>query len=83
MAYLSKNPEGAAAAIIAVQSIDRTKRVFARNGRTRGRIVGGGDRCKLEGCPGVRISIRWPDGSLTRPCSEGLSTRKDGHYQIG
>ncbi|GEM_PF-3848669 len=51
MAYLSKNPEGAAAVIIPVQSIDRAKRVYARNGRTCGRIVGGGDRCMLEGCP--------------------------------
>ncbi len=83
MAYLSTNPEGAAAIIIATRSIDRTKRVFARNGCTRGRIIGGGDRCQLEGCIGVRISVRWPDGSLTRPCSEGLWQRKDGHYQIG
>lgn len=83
MAYLSTNPEGAAAVIIPVQSIDRTKRVYAENGRTRGRIIGGGDHCRLEGCPGIRVSVRWPNGTLTRPCTEGLWRRKDGHYQIG
>lgn len=82
MTYLSTNPEGADAAIISLPTLDRRKRVYARNGRMCGRIVGGRDVCTLEGCPGFRISVRWPDGKLTRPCSRGLKVRKDGHYQI-
>jgi len=83
MAYLDRNPEGADAVLVASFPIDRTKRVYARNGRSYGRITGGGDLCRLEGCTGVRVSVRWPDGKLTRPCSKGLKQRKDGHLQIG
>ena len=83
MTHLDRNPEGADAVLIASPPIDRVKRVYARNGRSYGRIIGGGGPCRLEGCSGIRISVRWPDGTLTRPCSEGLWRRKDGHLQIG
>lgn len=82
MTYLTTDPEGAEAVIVSAPTIDGQKRVYARTGRTHGRIVGGGDFCRLEGCTGIRVSVRWPNGTLTRPCSNGLKTRKDGHYQI-
>ena len=81
MAYLTLDPEGADALLISVPTIDQAKRVYARDGRKSGRIVGGGDFCRLEGCTGVRISVRWPDGKLTRPCSKGLKRRKDGRSE--
>lgn len=82
MAYLTMNPEGAQAVLISTETIDRSKRVYSLDGRASGRIVGGGDFCRLEGCAGVRVSVRWSDGKLTRPCSKGLKKRKDGHYQV-
>lgn len=82
MAYLTTNPEGADAILIPVETIDRNRKVYSRDGRASGRIVGGGDICRLEGCTGVRVSVRWSDGKLTRPCFKGLKQRKDGHYQV-
>lgn len=28
--------------------------------------------CTVEGCRGKRVSVRWEDGKLTKPCSVGL-----------
>lgn len=56
--------------------------LYNSNGKEHGIIVGGGDRCTMEGCSGARVSVRWPDGSLTRPCSRGLIVRRDGALQI-
>jgi hypothetical protein len=35
-------------------------------------------RCQMEGCNGLRISVRWADGKHTFPCSKGLLPYKDG-----
>ena len=54
-----------------------------RGGRGEpGRLTGGTRRCTLEGCRGERLGVRWPDGRITWPCSEGLFIREDGQYQI-
>lgn len=37
-----------------------------------GKVVGGPFRCRLESCRGVTYSVRWPNGKLTRPCTEGM-----------
>lgn len=43
-----------------------------REGKETGKVVGVGRLCQLEGCGGWRVSVRWPNGKLTRPCSKGL-----------
>lgn len=60
-----------------------TKHVWARGGKECGNVVGRGGPCRLEGCTGWRVSVRWPNGKLTRPCTKGMFTRSDGDYQIG
>lgn len=44
--------------------ISRTGEVGKTTGKTR--------CCQLEGCLGVRIGTRWPDGRITWPCSKGM-----------
>ncbi len=46
--------------------------VVSRDGRQSGKVIGGGDHCQLSGCTGIRLSVRWDDGKLTRPCTKGL-----------
>lgn len=48
------------------------KRVLSRDGALVGRTTGGSHFCRLEGCGGLRISVRWPDGKITYPCSKGM-----------
>ena len=49
-------------------------RVYSRNGRTWGVVVGS-RHCTLEGCCGVRYCVRWTDGKRTWPCSKGMKER--------
>jgi hypothetical protein len=39
--------------------------------------------CRLEGCPGTRVTVKWPDGRTTHPCSRGLLDHKGGGLEIG
>ena len=51
--------------------------------RQRGIPTGSGRICNLEGCSGMRIGVRWPDGKLTFPCTDGMrSTKTDGVWEI-
>lgn len=43
-----------------------------------GRTTGTARQCQLEGCRGLRIGVRWPDGHITWPCSKGLEDTADG-----
>jgi hypothetical protein len=56
--------------------------VYSRDGKLRGVASGSEHRCQLEGCGGVRVSVRWDDGRRTFPCSKGLTTRADDALQI-
>lgn len=57
---------------------------YRRGGRGKpGALTGTTRHCRLEGCTGRRLGVRWPDGKITWPCSKGLILRKDGEYQIG
>lgn len=46
----------------------------ARKGVTTGRV----HHCDLEGCRGVRISVKWEDGRRSFPCTKGLVPHADG-----
>lgn len=48
------------------------QKVFSRDRRHIGRTTGSTRQCRLEGCPGTRIGVRWSDGRITWPCSNGL-----------
>lgn len=55
--------------------------VRSRDGETVGHATGSTHPCRLEGCKGVRITVRWPDDKITYPCSKGLEF-KDGEASI-
>jgi hypothetical protein len=55
-------------------------KVLSRDEKLEGRATGSYRYCQLEGCPGLRIAVRWPDGKLTWPCDEGLTTNLK--YQV-
>lgn len=57
--------------------------VHSQNGSEIGTLTGSTHRCRMEGCTGRRVTVRWPDGKFTHPCTKGLTTRPDGSYQIG
>ena len=56
--------------------VHRGETVLSRDGNTRGRTTGGVRPCVLEGCLGLRIGVRWPDGKLIWPCSEAMVRRR-------
>ncbi|MCZ8254431.1 MAG: hypothetical protein O9327_01965 [Polaromonas sp.] len=57
--------------------------VFSADGSSSGIAKHPWYRCRLEGCTGRRLTVVWPDGKTTRPCSKGMHQRADGHWQIG
>lgn len=59
-------------------NFDRGETVFSRDGKKRGVTTGGKHHCGLEGCSGRRIAVRWYDGTITFPCSKGLTPFKNG-----
>lgn len=52
------------------------------SGIERGKLSGAERVCKMESCPGKKLSVVWPDGKKTWPCTGGMRIRKDGQYQI-
>jgi hypothetical protein len=52
------------------------------DGFERGQRTGGYRHCQLEGCSGIRIGIRWPDGQVTWPCTKGLIFLGNGEWQM-
>ena len=38
-------------------------------------------RCCMEGCTGLRIAVKWPDGHWTYPCSRGMNYN-EGKWKI-
>lgn len=53
-------------------------KVWDRAGVVVGHMTGASFRCRLEGCGGLRITVKWPDGGLTHPCTKGVEVHKDG-----
>lgn len=48
-----------------------------------GTVTGNTERCRLEGCGGYRIRVKWPDGQVTKPCSDGLRKEGPNAWRIG
>lgn len=46
--------------------------IKSRDSKNYGVIVNHSSRmCQMEGCTGMRMHVRWDDGSTTYPCSKG------------
>jgi hypothetical protein len=60
------------------QETDPLRKVVSRSGHLVGKPTGTTRRCRLEGCGGVNIGVRWPDGKITWPCSKGMTYSKKG-----
>jgi hypothetical protein len=50
--------------------------ITSRDGKEKGQATGTVRRCMLEGCGGIRIGVRWPDGKLTWPCSVAINDKR-------
>lgn len=40
-------------------------------------------RCTMTGCGGVRLHVKWNNGTYTYPCSKACMRLEDGNFQIG
>lgn len=58
--------------------------VYDRTGEKTGVTTGGTRLCKMEGCLGRRIGVRWSDGKMTWPCTKGMTlTDHNTAWRIG
>lgn len=57
--------------------------ILSRDGTQRGAPTGSTHTCTMEGCLGRRITVRWPDGRITHPCSKGMREAGPDTWQIG
>lgn len=55
--------------------------VTTRGGET-GRATGSTHRCRMHGCNGRRITVRWPDRKITHPCTKGMERAPDGGWRV-
>lgn len=56
--------------------------LLSRNAQHRGRITGATARQCFEGCRGLRLAVKWEDGTQSFPCTKGLTTAEGGELQI-
>lgn len=57
--------------------------VLNREGTQSGTVFSTSRRCRMDGCAGIRIGVRWPDGHRTYPCSRGMREISADTWQIG
>ena len=55
--------------------------VYSSDGQLQGVLTGGVRPCACGKGAG-RLRVRWPDGSITWPCSYVLRDREGGEYQV-
>lgn len=58
-------------------TIQKGERVLSQGGE-EGSTTGTSRSCTMEGCRGIRIGVRWPDGKTTWPCTKGMIHDGDG-----
>jgi hypothetical protein len=61
------------------------KKVYGRQGSDFENVAGevtGTSLCRLEGCGGTRLHVKWPDGKRTYPCAKGCMVQFDGSLRI-
>lgn len=59
-------------------------RVWSRDEADQGTVtnVHGPGTCRLEGCGGTRVTVRWPDGHITYPCARAIEARPQGGWKL-
>lgn len=57
-------------------------KVLSRDGKFVGAATGSTHSCRMEGCRGQRVTVKWEDGKITHPCSDGMKYLPDGSVQI-
>lgn len=57
-------------------------KVTSRDGKELGHTTGGKRQCKLEGCLGIRLGVRWDKKTLTWPCTRSMTMNTKQEYQI-
>ncbi len=57
-------------------------RVYNHAETEYGVTTGAAYPCRLAGCPGLRVVVRWPDRQYTHPCTRSLTHRPDGAFRI-
>lgn len=60
----------------------KDKIIQSRDGKREGHTTGSTQRCQLEGCTGLRVSVTWGNGSRTYPCTKGLIHVRDNIFRI-
>lgn len=60
----------------------KTITVYSRNKKSKGHTTGGEYSCQMEGCKGKRMGVRWNDGKITFPCTEGMKWINEHTAQI-
>jgi hypothetical protein len=63
-------------------------RVYVRKGAGEddniyGIVTSNTERCRLEGCGGYRIRVKWKDGRITKPCSNATHIEGENAWRIG
>ena len=57
--------------------------MLSRDGKEEGEIINlQAYPCQMMGCTGMRISVRWPVGKRTFPCSKGCTQVNAHTWQI-
>lgn len=46
--------------------------VMARDASQTGQLTGSRSACALAGCRGARLTVQWPDGRRSFPCTKGM-----------
>ena len=57
-------------------------KVISSDGKDTGVRTGGERPCQMEGCRGHRYAVRWEDGKLTYPCTQGMTMVDDHTWRI-
>lgn len=56
--------------------------VWSKDRVEQGRATGGERECRMEGCRGRRIVVKWPNGKITHPCTKGMRAISDTEWEI-
>jgi hypothetical protein len=65
-----------------MMNIWKDKTIVSRDGKHTGTATGSTHYCRLEGCGGVRVSVKWAGGKRTFPCSRGLLAVNPNTFRI-
>jgi len=65
------------------QYLNDLKFVLSRDNKMKGVVTSTSRRCSMEGCNGIRVGVRWPDGKHTFPCTKGMVQVSPDTWRIG